>query len=135
MPIKEIQNMTLCALKQGMKDKDFTSLEITELLLSRINDLGKPLNAFITVTAEQAIKEAKNADKLIATGNNKPLLGLPVAHKDLFCTDGVLTSCASKMLHNFIPPYDASVVKNLKKSGAIMLGKTNMDEFAHGLIK
>jgi aspartyl-tRNA(Asn)/glutamyl-tRNA(Gln) amidotransferase subunit A len=132
MIIKEIQNMTLCALKQGMKDKDFTSLEITEVLLSRINGLGATLNAFITVTAEQAIKEAKDADKLIATGKDKPLLGLPIAHKDLFCTDGVLTSCASKMLHNFIPPYDASVVKNLKASGAIMLGKTNMDEFAMG---
>ena len=84
MPIKEIQNMTLCALKQGMKDKDFTSLEITEVLLSRINGMGAPLNAFITVTAEQAIKEAKDADKLIATGKDKPLLGLPIAHRIFF---------------------------------------------------
>ena len=132
MPTQNIQNMTLCALKQGMSEKEFTSLEVIETLLARISDHGGSLNAFITVTAEQAITEAKNADKLMAVGKNKPLLGLPLAHKDLFCTDGILTSCASKMLHNFIPPYDASVVKNLKASGAIMLGKTNMDEFAMG---
>ena len=132
MPIKELQNMTLCALKQGMKEKAFKSTEITEALLSRISDLGPSLNAFITVTAEQALKEAEEADKLIAAGKDKPLMGLPIAHKDLFCTDGVLTSCGSKMLHNFIPPYNASVVKRLKSSGIIMLGKTNMDEFAMG---
>ena len=132
MPIKEIQNMTLCALKQGMKEKAFKSTEVIEALLSRISDLGPSLNAFITVTAEQALKEGKEADKLIASGKDKPLIGLPIAHKDLFCTDGVLTSCGSKMLHNFIPPYDASVVKRLKSSGVIMLGKTNMDEFAMG---
>ena len=132
MPIKEIQNMTLCALKQGMKEKAFKSTEVIEALLSRISDLGPSLNAFITVTAEQALKEAKEADKLMASGKDKPLIGLPIAHKDLFCTDGVLTSCGSKMLHNFIPPYDASVVKRLKSSGVIMLGKTNMDEFAMG---
>jgi aspartyl-tRNA(Asn)/glutamyl-tRNA(Gln) amidotransferase subunit A len=135
MPIKEIQNMTLCALKQGMKEKAFKSTEVIEALLSRISDLGPSLNAFITVTAEQALKEAKEADKLMASGKDKPLIGLPIAHKDLFCTDGVLTSCGSKMLHNFIPPYDASVVKRLKSSGVIMLGKTNMDEFAMGSSK
>jgi aspartyl-tRNA(Asn)/glutamyl-tRNA(Gln) amidotransferase subunit A len=132
MPTQNIQNMTLCALKQGMSEKEFTSLEVIETLLTRISDHGGSLNAFITITAEHAITEAKNADKLMAVGKNKPLLGLPLAHKDLFCTDGILTSCASKMLHNFIPPYDATVVKNLKASGAIMLGKTNMDEFAMG---
>ena len=132
MPIQEIQKMTLCALKQGLKEKEFTSLEVTKALLARINDVGGPLNAFITVTAEQALTEAKDADKLLLAKKNKPLLGLPIAHKDLFCTDGILTSCASKMLHNFIPPYDAFVVKKMKASGAIMLGKTNMDEFAMG---
>ena len=132
MPIQEIQKMTLCALKQGLKEKEFTSLEVTEALLARINDVGGPLNAFITVTAEQALTEAKDADKLLLAKKNKPLLGLPIAHKDLFCTDGILTSCASKMLHNFVPPYDAFVVKKMKASGAIMLGKTNMDEFAMG---
>ena len=132
MPIQEIQKMTLCALKQGLKEKEFTSLEVTKALLARINDVGGPLNAFITVTAEQALTEAKDADKLLLAKKNKPLLGLPVAHKDLFCTDGILTSCASKMLHNFIPPYDAFIVKKMKASGAIMLGKTNMDEFAMG---
>ena len=132
MPIQEIQKMTLCALKQGLKEKEFTSLEVTKALLARINDVGGPLNAFITVTAEQALTEAKDADKLLLAKKNKPLLGLPIAHKDLFCTDGILTSCASKMLHNFVPPYDAFVVKKMKASGAIMLGKTNMDEFAMG---
>ena len=124
--------MSLCELKTGLVNKEFSSTEILNLLLDRINTIGKPLNAFITITAEQAIDDASKADKIIAKGNANSLTGLPIAHKDLFCTRDVLTSCASRMLNNFISPYDAAVVEKLSDAGAVMVGKTNMDEFAMG---
>ena len=124
--------MSLCELKTGLVNKEFSSTEILNLLLDRINTIGKPLNAFITITAEQAMDDASKADKIIAKGNANSLTGLPIAHKDLFCTRDVLTSCASRMLNNFISPYDAAVVEKLSDAGAVMVGKTNMDEFAMG---
>ena len=127
-----IYSMSLCELKTGLVNKEFSSTEILNLLLDRINTIGKPLNAFITITAEQAIDDASKADKIIAKGNANSLTGLPIAHKDLFCTRDVLTSCASRMLNNFISPYDAAVVEKLSDAGAVMVGKTNMDEFAMG---
>ena len=127
-----IYSMSLCELKTGLVNKEFSSTEILNLLLDRINTIGKPLNAFITITAEQAMDDASKADKIIAKGNANSLTGLPIAHKDLFCTRDVLTSCASRMLNNFISPYDAAVVEKLSDAGAVMVGKTNMDEFAMG---
>ena len=127
-----IYSMSLCELKTGLVNKEFSSTEILNLLLDRISTIGKPLNAFITITAEQAIDDASKADKIIAKGNANSLTGLPIAHKDLFCTRDVLTSCASRMLNNFISPYDAAVVEKLSDAGAVMVGKTNMDEFAMG---
>ena len=127
-----IYSMSLCELKTGLVNKEFSSTEILNLLLDRINTIGKPLNAFITITAEQAMDDASKADKIIAKGNANSLTGLPIAHKDLFCTRDVLTSCASRMLNNFISPYDAAVVEKLSDAGAVMVGKTNMDEFAIG---
>ena len=127
-----IYSMSLCELKTGLVNKEFSSTEILNLLLDRINTIGKPLNAFITITAEQAIDDASKADKIIAKGNANSLTGLPIAHKDLFYTRDVLTSCASRMLNNFISPYDAAVVEKLSDAGAVMVGKTNMDEFAMG---
>ena len=124
--------MSLCELKTGLVNKEFSSTEILNLLLDRISTIGKPLNAFITITAEQAIDDASKADKIIAKGNANSLTGLPIAHKDLFCTRDVLTSCASRILNNFISPYDAAVVEKLSDAGAVMVGKTNMDEFAMG---
>ena len=132
MPNSQIHNMTLVELKKALNEKNLSSREITETLLSRINDFDDSVNSFITMTSDQAIKEAMEADKKIANGDQTNLTGLPFAHKDLFCTNGILTTCGSKMLHNFIPPYDATVVKKLKNAGVIMLGKTNMDEFAMG---
>ena len=132
MPNSQIHNMTLVELKKALNEKNLSSREITETLLSRINDFDDSVNSFITMTSDQAIKEAMEADKKIANGDQTNLTGLPFAHKDLFCTNGTLTTCGSKMLHNFIPPYDATVVKKLKNAGVIMLGKTNMDEFAMG---
>ena len=124
--------MSLCELKTGLVNKEFSSTEILNLLLDRISTIGKPLNAFITITAEQAMDDASKADKIIAKGNANSLTGLPIAHKDLFCTRDVLTSCASRILNNFISPYDAAVVEKLSDAGAVMVGKTNMDEFAMG---
>lgn len=127
-----MHNFTITELIDGLKNKVFSSTEITQHFLSRIKNLDPSFNSVITITEEQAIEAAKQADQQLAKGNTASLCGIPVLHKDIFCTNGVRTSCGSKMLDNFIPPYDATVVENFKNSGAIMLGKTNMDEFAMG---
>ena len=130
-----MKNKTLAELSTGLKNKEFSSVELTQYYLDRIAkyDAGdKGLNAFITVTEAEALAGAENADKQIAAGTACALTGIPMAHKDLFCTDGVRTSCASKMLDNFIAPYNATVVEKLNAAGMPMLGKTNMDEFAMG---
>ena len=128
----DIHRMTLSQLKRNLGAKNLSSKEITESFLKRISKTNKSLNAFITITEDLAISHSVEADEIIANGKAKSLTGLPFAHKDLFCTDGILTTCASKMLSNFVPPYDATVVKRLKDAGIIMIGKTNMDEFAMG---
>ncbi len=130
-----MHNLTLAQISQGLEAGDFTSVEITQHFLDRIQALDKNdggLNSFITVTPELALSDAKAADERRAAGNATQWTGVPFAHKDIFCTDGTLTTCGSKMLGNFIPPYDATVVDNFKKQGAVCLGKTNMDEFAMG---
>ncbi len=123
---------TLAELSRALDAKKISSVELTEHFLNRINQYDKQLNSFITVTAEQALKQAKIADDQRAKGNATPLTGLPIAQKDIFCTDGIKTSCGSKMLDNFIAPYNSTVVQNLNNAGMILLGKTNMDEFAMG---
>ncbi len=111
---------------------DFSSVELTRHYLQRINQLDEGLNSFITITEEQALAQAEAADKKLAAGEGGVLTGIPIAHKDIFCTQGVRTSCGSRMLDNFISPYDATVVERLSDAGVVMLGKTNMDEFAMG---
>jgi aspartyl-tRNA(Asn)/glutamyl-tRNA(Gln) amidotransferase subunit A len=123
---------TLRELADGLRAKTFSSLELTQAFLERIQAHDGELNSFVTVTGEQALAAARAADARRAAGEDGPLLGLPFAHKDIFCTEGVKTSCGSKMLDNFIAPYDATVTAQLKAAGAVMLGKTNMDEFAMG---
>ena len=123
---------SLTELSAGLKAGDFSSVELTQYYLDRIAKYDNDLNAFITVTEEQALAGAKAADERIAAGTAGALTGIPMAHKDLFCTDGVRTTCASKMLDNFIAPYNATVVEKLNAAGMPMLGKTNMDEFAMG---
>ena len=119
-------------IQHGLAQKKFSSVEITQQYLDQIELHKRTLNCFITVTGELALQQAKAADGVIARGEAKALTGVPLAHKDIFCTDGVKTSCASKMLDNFIAPYDATIIEKFKHDGAVMLGKTNMDEFAMG---
>jgi len=131
----EFYKLTLADISKGLEAGDFTSVEVTQYFLDRIKRLDQGengFNSFITLTEEQALADAKAADERRAAGNATQWTGVPFAHKDIFCTDGTLTTCGSKMLGNFIPPYDATVVENFKKEGAVCLGKTNMDEFAMG---
>jgi aspartyl-tRNA(Asn)/glutamyl-tRNA(Gln) amidotransferase subunit A len=123
---------TLIQLKNALIEKKISSVELTQHFLDRIHRLDGDCNSFITICEEDALKQAKLADEQRSKGQNLPLLGIPVAHKDIFCTKGVLTTCGSKMLHNFIAPYNATVVENFYAAGAVVLGKTNMDEFAMG---
>ena len=123
---------TMAQLAQGLRDRAFSSVELTRHYLERIERLDPAYNSYITVTAERALAQAAKADERLANGNAPILCGIPIAHKDIFCTLGVRTSCASKMLDNFIAPYNATIVSNYEAAGAVMLGKTNMDEFAMG---
>ncbi|WP_428818875.1 Asp-tRNA(Asn)/Glu-tRNA(Gln) amidotransferase subunit GatA [Microbulbifer sp. MCCC 1A16149] len=127
-----MHQLTIAEIIRGLREKQFSSVEITSHLLERIQQLDSQYNSFITVTGEQALREAAAADARLAEGNAPALCGVPIAHKDIFCTNGVRTSCGSKMLDNFVPPYDATVVDNFLQAGAVSLGKTNMDEFAMG---
>ncbi len=119
-------------LQRGLRAREFSSVELTQSCLARIEALDGRLNSLITVTGEQALAQALAADKRLARGDGGPLTGIPLLHKDIFCTRGVLTSCGSRMLDNFIAPYDATVVQRLDAAGMCTLGKTNMDEFAMG---
>ena len=127
-----LHTLTLAELSAGLERGEFSALELTEALLGRIAAHAEALNAFVTVTADMARDAARAADKARAAGKGGALCGLPIVHKDIFCTRGVKTSCGSKMLDNFVAPYDATVVERLAGAGAVMLGKTNMDEFAMG---
>ena len=126
-----MHNKTVSELVVGLKEKTFSSVELTKHYLDRI-EKEQPLNAFITVKREAAIKQAQEADDLRQQGKASTLTGIPIAHKDIFCTQGILTTCGSKMLSNFVSPYDATVIAGFKQSHAVTLGKTNMDEFAMG---
>jgi aspartyl-tRNA(Asn)/glutamyl-tRNA(Gln) amidotransferase subunit A len=129
---RDLHTQTLTELAAGLERGDFTSVELTGDLLGRIDSHDATLNAFVTVTAERALAAAKSADELRAAGKAGVLNGLPLVHKDIFCTRDVLTTCGSRMLENFISPYDATIVERLAAAGAVVLGKTNMDEFAMG---
>jgi aspartyl-tRNA(Asn)/glutamyl-tRNA(Gln) amidotransferase subunit A len=127
-----MHDRTLAQLADELRARRLSSVELTRHYLDRIEAHDGKLNSFITVSAEQALAQAAEADRRLASGSAAPLTGIPLAHKDIFCTRGVKTSCGSKMLDNFVSPYDATVVKRLAAAGAVMLGKTNMDEFAMG---
>ena len=127
-----MHNLSIGELGERLDKRQISSVELTRHFLARIELLNPTLNAVITLTAAQALAEAEAADRRRAAGETGPLLGIPLIHKDIFCTDGVRTSCGSRMLDNFVAPYDATVVARLKAAGAVMLGKANMDEFAMG---
>ncbi len=126
-----IENQTIAELAAQLRAGSISSVELTRDCLDRIARQAE-LNAFITITEEQALAQAEAADARLRTGAATPLTGIPICHKDIFCTKGVLTTCGSRMLANFVSPYDATVVEKLDAAGAVMLGKTNMDEFAMG---
>jgi aspartyl-tRNA(Asn)/glutamyl-tRNA(Gln) amidotransferase subunit A len=123
---------TLAESAAALAGGKVSSLELTRHYLGRIERFDGRLNSYVTVTAERALEQARQADRRIARGDRAPLLGVPIAHKDIFCTAGVRTTCGSRMLDNFVAPYDATLVERLERAGAVMLGKTNMDEFAMG---
>ncbi|HWX79719.1 MAG TPA: Asp-tRNA(Asn)/Glu-tRNA(Gln) amidotransferase subunit GatA [Steroidobacteraceae bacterium] len=127
-----LHNLNIGELADRLAKRQISSVELTRHFLGRIERLNPALNAFITQTPDRAMQDAESADRRLAAGERGPLLGIPLIHKDIFCTEGVRTSCGSRMLDNFVAPYDASVVARLKEAGTVMLGKANMDEFAMG---
>jgi aspartyl-tRNA(Asn)/glutamyl-tRNA(Gln) amidotransferase subunit A len=123
---------TIAELSRQLAAREISAVELTRAFLDRIERLNGTLNAFITVDAERSLAQARAADERLASGRAAPLTGIPIAHKDLFCTKGWPTTCGSKMLANFVAPYDAHVIEQFNAAGAVILGKTNMDEFAMG---
>ncbi|WP_323752466.1 Asp-tRNA(Asn)/Glu-tRNA(Gln) amidotransferase subunit GatA [Marinobacter sp.] len=127
-----MHNKSVAELSKELESGKISSVELTQQLLDRLKNEDGKYNSFITISDEQALAEAKAADEMRAAGKATAWTGVPFAHKDIFCTNGVRTTCGSKMLENFVPPYDATVTANFKAAGAVCLGKTNMDEFAMG---
>ena len=127
-----MQNLSLKELSEGLKQKKFSSLELTKFFLNRLDLHNSSINAFITIDKDKSLAMAKRADEIIKEGNQDYLTGIPIAQKDIFCAEGWKTSCGSKMLDNFIAPYDSTVISKFNAAGAVNLGKTNMDEFAMG---
>jgi aspartyl-tRNA(Asn)/glutamyl-tRNA(Gln) amidotransferase subunit A len=127
-----MHNKTLSELSRALHQGECSSVELTRYFLERIQNYDTQLNSFITLTEDLALAQAEAADERLRAGQAHPLTGIPIAHKDIFCTQGIKTSCGSKMLDNFIAPYNATVVEKCQAAGMVMLGKTNMDEFAMG---
>ncbi len=127
-----IHTKTAAELAAALRAGEYSSVELTKAFIERIERHNGDLNALVTVTADEALRDAQAADARLAEGDSGPLLGVPLIHKDIFCTRGVRTSCGSRMLDNFVAPYDATVVERLRAAGAVCLGKANMDEFAMG---
>ena len=127
-----LYGLTIHEAHDLLRKKEVSSEELTRAVLARIDAVDDRVGAYLTIDAEQALEQARHADRLIATGDSGPLAGIPIALKDLICTRGVRTTCASRILENFVPPYDAFVIRKLRQAGAVFVGKLNMDEFAMG---
>lgn len=130
--MNKLNELTIKEAKEGLRSKKFSSVELTTACLDQIKKYNKDLNAFITVTEKDALEQARKADELISNGQDLPFLGIPIALKDLFSTKGIKTTAGSKVLEDYLSPYDATVVKKLKDAGAVIIGKTNLDAWAHG---
>ena len=127
-----ISHLTIHEAHKLLKSKQLSAVELTKAYLERVHQLEPKVHAFVTVTDKLALEQARRADKLLASGNATPLTGVPALIKDVICTKGIRTTCSSKMLENFVPPYDATVMEKLNECGAVIIGKSNMDEFAMG---
>jgi aspartyl-tRNA(Asn)/glutamyl-tRNA(Gln) amidotransferase subunit A len=127
-----MHQLSVAELRKGLRDKAFSSVELTRTFLDRIEALDERYNSYITVDRAAALAAAEAADQRLQAGDTAALTGIPIAHKDIFCTDGLRTSCGSRMLDNFVPPYDATLIRRFREQGSVILGKTNMDEFAMG---
>lgn len=127
-----MHTQTVAQLRRALQNREISSTELTRAFLQRIARLDGQLNSFITVDEESALTAAAQADERLAAGDAPALAGIPIAHKDIFCTRGTRTSCGSRMMDNFVPPYDATLISHFHRDGAVILGKTNMDEFAMG---
>ncbi|MDD5451868.1 MAG: Asp-tRNA(Asn)/Glu-tRNA(Gln) amidotransferase subunit GatA [Desulfovibrionales bacterium] len=128
----QLYALTIHALSELLLKKEVTSVEITESVLARIKEVEPKVHAYITLTPEAAMEQAREADRILQNGKGGPLTGIPISIKDVICTEGVRTTCGSYILKDFIPIYDATVIRRLKEAGAVLLGKVNMDEFAMG---
>jgi len=128
----DLHSLTIHALSDLLERRELSSRDMTQAFYQRIDALDGEVHAYLTLTREAALEQAEAADRQRRSGAHGPLLGIPLAIKDVICTQGIRTTCGSKMLHNFVPPYNATVMERLYASGIVMLGKTNMDEFAMG---
>ena len=128
----DLHTLTISQIKTDLKSKKYSAVELTKEYLARIKKIEPQLNAFITVTGEKALEDAKNADELLSSGQDLPLLGIPVSVKDNFSTKHIPTTAASKVLEHYKPPFNSTVVQKLDDAGMILMGKTNLDAFAHG---
>jgi aspartyl-tRNA(Asn)/glutamyl-tRNA(Gln) amidotransferase subunit A len=127
-----LYELTIHQAHELLRQGEITAVELTQSCLDRILAVDNRIKAYLTLTPELALEQAREADRRRAAGEDYPLLGVPMAIKDIICTEGVVTTCGSKILEDFVPPFDATVMELLHQAGVVLLGKTNMDEFAMG---